>query len=157
MADFVNNNLRDPFSPGDFADNTGLVGMVVGASGRLKEVQLGYDSTNNPDFRSNPAFRGINGDAINIEARNIMAMVAGSVVQIASIQNIANIVVTAAGDIGVVKDHPPGAPPGKETWGYLDKDNNLVPEPVLDGKLIDGAVVYKNGTPPPGLVFRIGG
>jgi hypothetical protein len=158
MADFVNNNLRDPFSPGDFADNTGLVGMIVGASGRLKEVQLGYSTTNLPDFRSNPAFRGINGDALNIEARNIMAMVAGSVVQTASIQNIANIVVTAAGAIGVEKDHPAGAPPGKEGYGYLDKDNNLVPEPVLDGKLIDGAIVYKNGTPPNSrFVFRIGG
>jgi hypothetical protein len=103
-------------------------------------VQLGYDNSNNPDFRSNPAFRGINGDARNVEARNIMAMVAGSVVQIASIQNIANIVVTANGASGVDKTNDP-AP-------YRDKDGNPVPEPVLDGRLVDGAIIYKNLIPP---------
>jgi hypothetical protein len=151
MADFVNNNLRDPLTPGDFADTTGLVGMVVGGSGRLKEVQFGYDNLNNPDFRSNPAFFGINGDAMDIEARNIMAMVAGSVVRIAAIQNIANIVVTANGAIGV--DKTPGS-----DFGYRDKDGLPLKEPVLDGRLVDGAIIYKKGTPPQSrFVFQLGG
>ncbi|HZJ15483.1 MAG TPA: hypothetical protein VFD27_10550 [Chthoniobacteraceae bacterium] len=152
MADFVNANLRDPLVPGDFTDSTGLVGLVVGGSGRLKEVQVGYDNANNADFRSNPAFRGINGDAMNIEARNIMAMVAGSVVRIASIEHIANIVVTANGALGVDKTNDP-AP-------YRDKDDNPLIEPVLDGRLVDGAIIYKVSIgPPPNseFVFQLGG
>ena len=151
VADFVNQSLRDPLSPGSFTDDVGLVGLTVGASGRLKEVQFGYDNANNANFKSNPAFGGVSGDALNISARNIMAMVAGNVSRIAAIQTISGINVDANGILGADKTSDPAA--------YRDKDGNPVPEPVLDGRLVDGAIIYKTSIgPPPSSprVFKLG-
>ena len=151
VADFVNRNLRDTVTPGSFTDDVGLVGLVVGAAGRLKETQFGYDDANNANFRSNPAFRGINGDAMNISARNIMSMVAGSVERIAAIQTISGITVVANGALGVDKTN--------DSAPYRDRDGNSVPEPVLDGRLVDGAIIYKGsiGAPPNSpFVFKLG-
>ncbi len=134
VADFLDRNLRDALSPGSFTDDVGLVGLVVGSSGRIKGVQQGYDAANNADFNSQPAFRGTNGSALNIEARNIMSMVAGSVERLASIQTIGGIVLTG-GSLGVDKTNDP-AP-------YRDKNGNIVPQPSLDGRLVDGAIIYK--------------
>ncbi len=151
VANFLDDGLRDPRSllspfdplyrpPGDFADATGVVGLVVGAAGRLKESQVGY-ADGIPLFRSVPAFAGTNGSAIDIAAGGIMSMVAGSVDRVASIQVVSGIQLTREGILGTDKGRV-------GVSEYLDKDGlNIVSEPFLDGKLIDGALIYKSFVP----------
>jgi hypothetical protein len=136
--------------PTSFDDSIGLVGLVAGASGRLKEVPVNFSGTDDVVFLSQPASGGINGSASTITARNIMSMVAGSVERIASIQSIAFINVVGTGDVGSVKD-PLGVL-------FRDKDGNPIVEPVLDGRLDDGALIYKQlkgGRLPNGNVFQL--
>lgn len=150
VAEFVNANLRDPLLPGSFDDSIGLVGMVVGASGRLKEVPLRFGGTDEVVFISQPSSGGINGSASSITARNIMSMVAGSVERIASIQSIAFLNVVGTGDVGSVKD--------PLNVLFRDRDGNPISEPVLDGRLDDGALIYKRlsgGRLPNGNVFQL--
>lgn len=155
MTDFVTLNLRDPLSPGSVDDSFGNVGIVVGAAGRLKEGFTGYSISHVPIFESNPAFRALNGSLSDVSAREIMSAVAGSVDRIAAIQSVSNISILAGARFGVSKTV--GDP-----VNYRDKNGNPVPNPLIDGQLIDGAVVTstqptKNGTPfnYPGNVFVI--
>jgi hypothetical protein len=138
MDDFVQKSLRNELAPGSLADDVGNVGLVVGAAGRIKQIFKGYDPSNNPVFPSVPApseGNAVNGSLKNIEARSIMAAVAGNVERIAAIQSVKDIRITALGVIGADK-------PGDAR--FIDK--NGVPQlaPTLDGRLVDGAMATKN-------------
>ncbi len=155
MTDFITENLRDPLSPGSVDDSFGNVGIVVGAAGRLKEGFGGYSISHVPIFDSNPAFRGLNGTLSNIVAREIMSAVAGSVERIAAIQMASDFTILSGARIGTNKTV--GDP-----VDYRDKDGNPVPFPVIDGQLLDGALIVskqptKNGNSfnYPGNVFVI--
>ena len=150
LTDFVTQNLRDPLSAGSVDDSFGNVGIVTGAAGRLKEAFAGYNNAHLPVFASNPADGAMNGSLSDVSARDIMAAVAGNVERIAAIQAVSNI--TISGRFGLVKTV--GDP-----VNYLDKDGNPSPEPLIDGQLVDGAVVSssqptQNGVPvnPPGII-----
>ena len=135
MAQFVNATLRDPLSPGALTDDVGNVGVVVGAAGRLKSTFEGYTTAGKAKYASIPANGGINGSLIDVQARSLMAAVAGSVEQIAAIQIVKGVVLTGNGQVGVDKKLEP--------TNYRDRNLLPVPAPVLDGKLIDGAMVTR--------------
>ena len=175
VADFVDKAVRNPLIAGSFSDTDGLVGIVAGAAGRLKSQQFGYLFGEDPatpgldqyvpNLKSVPAFRGIAGDALNISARNIMSMVAGSVDRIASIQTIGNITVVANGALGIAKDNATQNPvttisvDPNVPENYYDRNGKPITEPVLDGLLVDGAIIYKTsiGAPPNSpFVFKLG-
>ena len=136
------------------SDADGNVGIIVGAAGRNKMVTL--DTVGNPGgYTSQPAQRGVNGNLIDIGARNILAAVAGSTDRIASIQVVKNIQVVN-GIVGSDKPKPDlsgafGVPLVFGTFDYFDRNGILVPSgsqgespgPVLDGRLFDGAIVGK--------------
>ena len=132
MTDFVTKNLRDEVVAGDILDNTGNVGVVVGAAGRLKRIFAGNTQSHVPDYTSTPAARGINGDLSDVRARGIMAAVAGNVDRIAAIQNVKNVVVVSGFEVGTLKDGDPS---------YRDRLGNPLDEPVIDGTLVDGAII----------------
>ncbi len=134
LTDFITLNLRDPLSPGSVDDSVGNVGIVVGAAGRLKQGFTGYSTSHIPIFESNPAFGGLNGSLTNITAREIMSAVAGSVERIAAIQTVADLTILAGARVGVSKTV--GDP-----VSYRDRDGNPVAAPVIDGLLLDGALV----------------
>ena len=115
-------------------DSVGNVGIVVGAAGRLKQGFTGYSTSHIPIFESNPAFGGLNGSLTNITAREIMSAVAGSVERIAAIQTVADLTILAGARVGVSKTV--GDP-----VNYRDRDGNPVTDPVIDGQLLDGALV----------------
>ncbi len=141
MADFVQNKLRDESSPGAIDDSKGNVGLVVGAAGRIKSVFNGYDGANQPIFPSTPAVGGVNGSVLNVQARNIMAAVAGSVERIAAIQSVKGVKLTGGGAIGANKDT--FNDPDNERR-FITIDGVATTAPVLDGILIDGAMVTKS-------------
>jgi hypothetical protein len=125
-------------------DTDGNVGLVVGAAGRNKAVVL--DPVNSPGvYRSQPASNALNGSLINLTAKNLMSAVAGSVDRIASIY-LAQGIKVPPGIIGSEKGEA-----GAGTPNYLDQFGNPTEkngdvtrgEPVLEGKLIDGALVAK--------------
>ena len=71
---------------------------------------------------------------------------------------VRGINVTDAGILG--KNTVDPARPGVD---YEDPDGNPIPGPQLDGRLVDGALVYKKFKPlfpgdslPPGRVFQLG-
>lgn len=136
VADFVNANLRDPLIPGSVDDSVGNVGLLAGAAGRLKLVPVKFGGTSDVVFLTQPLTGGVNGSVIGLTARNIMSMVAGSVERIASIQVIGNIQVVGNGDVGSVKN--------PLEVRYRDPDGKPIAEPVLDGSLDDGALIYKS-------------
>lgn len=141
MADFVQLNLRDESSPGSISDTDGNTGVVTGAAGRIKSVFNGYNNSNLPIFPSSPAVDGKNGSLSNITARNIMSAVAGNVERIAAIQSVKNVILTGAGTIGADKDTLND--PNNERR-FLSRDLIATPSPVLDGILIDGALVSRS-------------
>ena len=156
VADFIDRNLRapvvDPLNPPDFSDATGVVGLVAGSAGRLKEVQTGYESfagpllDGRPVYRSLPALQSFNGNAYNISAGGIMSMVAGSVDRVAAIQLVGGIQLTSGGILGSDKS-PVTIPIVHPFSDYLDKDGVPIIEPFLDSRLIDGALIYKSYVP----------
>jgi hypothetical protein len=129
---------QDPlFNPApQLSDADGNVGLVAGAAGRVKG-----------DL---PAAQGINGSVNNLTARAIMSMVAGSVDRIASVQSAQNISISLNnGDLGTDKNYLGS----QGTYDYLDGNGNYIVNPlgnqnitgpVLNGALIDGAIVTKN-------------
>lgn len=141
MDQFVVHNLRDESSPGSVSDTAGNVGIVTGAAGRIKSVFNGYTSANLPIFPSSPAVGGINGSLTSVTARNIMAAVSGSVERIAAIQSVKDINLTGGGVIGADKDtfNDPD-----NLRRFVSKDLVATPAPVLDGILIDGAMVARS-------------
>ena len=158
LQDFVTINLRDPLVPGSFDDSIGMVGLVAGAAGRLKEVPNGFDPSNTINYRSQPATGGVNGSVINITARNIASMVAGSVERIAAIQVVGGINLPGGGILG--KDFDDNI----DSARYRDPEGAAILEPVLDGSLVDGALVYSKFTaqdltdklPPSPRIFQLG-
>jgi hypothetical protein len=134
MTDFIAKNLRDELSPGSILDSVGNVGVVVGAAGRLKRVYAGNDPAHAANFVSTPAPHSVNGDLSDVHARGILAAVAGNVDRIASITNVRNVSVIPGFEVGV--DKIVGDP-----INYLDKFGNPSPLPVIDGTLVDGAII----------------
>lgn len=133
MADFVANTLIN--APGADLRLAGNVGIVVGATGRVKD--------NNNDGELDPASVGVNGSLSDVLASNIMSAVAGSVDRIASIQSLVNVRTRTEGAIfGADKATPFPATFG--TRDYLDENGTLVETPVLGGELLDGAIIAKN-------------
>jgi hypothetical protein len=141
MDEFVQKKLRDESSPGSIDDSKGNVGLVVGAAGRIKSVFNGYNGANQPIFPSSPAVGGINGSILNVQARNIMAAVAGSVERIAAIQSVKGVKLTGGGAIGADKDT--FNDPDNERR-FLTIDGIATEAPVLDGILVDGAMVTRS-------------
>lgn len=144
MRDYIDKKFRveDSLTISSLSDADGNVGIVVGAAGRNKSVVL--DPQGNPGvYVSQPATFGKNGKLTDVVARNILAAVAGSTERIASIQYIRNVQVLPGGIMGadVVANG---------LFDYLDKDGlpvpagpNGKPAPVLEGRLLDGAIVGK--------------
>jgi hypothetical protein len=84
-----------------------------------------------------------------------MSAVAGSVDRIASIQIISELTVPFEGAVaGADKAAPDPATFGRVD--YLDQDGNLVSDPKLGGRLLDGAIIGQNayGTSPDGTIVR---
>ena len=150
MTDFVNANLRDPLSPGSVDDSFGNVGIEVGAAGRTKSNFAGYSPSHAPIFDSNPAFRALNGSLSDITAREIMSAVAGSVERIAAIQSVSNLTILSGARVGTTKTV--GDP-----VNYRDKNGNAVPDPVIDGSLIDGALITSTQPTKGGISFNYPG
>ncbi len=143
IADFVEERLRDRFVAGFVGDNVGNVGAVVGGSGRIKGVFSSFDAQGQPVYESLPAVNGSNGELINVNARNIMSAVAGSVERVAAIRSIQKVTVITGGDAGTDKTSLP--------FDYVDKLGNPLSEPVPDGGLVDGAII--SSTEPTGSSF----
>ena len=136
IADFVQNTLLG--TPGADLRAAGNVGIVVGATGRVRD--------NNGDGQLDPASVGINGSLSSVLASNIMSAVAGSVDRIASIQLLTDVRVRTEGAIfGADKAMP--APATFGTRDYLDANGLLVTTPELGGELLDGAIIAKNDRP----------
>ncbi len=138
MDDFVTANLRNEASPGSVDDTVGNVGLVTGAAGRIKAVFNGYKDSHEASFPSIPVAKGINGSLKTITARNIMSAVAGNVERIAAIQSVKDIHLTSGGALGA--DKLPGIAGDPR---FQDANGNPSPAPVLDGILIDGAMVTR--------------
>ncbi len=136
VGDFVNVALRDPATPGSLTDDVGNVGLVTGASGRLKADFDGYTTDGRVKFASVPASGGVNGSILDVQARNIQSAVAGNVERIAAIQSVRGIVLTGGGSVGVNKTSEP--------TNYRDRNGLPTDSPVLDGMLIDGALVTRS-------------
>jgi hypothetical protein len=132
VAEFVQNNLRGSF--GVLTDADGNVGVVVGAAGRNKAVAA--DPSNPLTFVDQPAAGSRNGSLIDFTARNLMSAIAGSVDRIASIHLAQNIRVPN-GIIGADKNII-------GTREYLDRNDQPTRDVVLDGSLIDGALVARS-------------
>ncbi len=160
-TDLVSEELPVGVPPGTqvFLDDVlGNVGVVVGSAGRNKSYVL--DPDNNPTlWQSVPSKTGINGSLVNIFARNLVSAVAGSVERIASIQTYQSV--TIVNEVGGDKNGRfITAPGGLPNFVEFFADKNGLPttsnEPVLEGYMVDGAVVAKkflNGkgqkVPPP--------
>ncbi len=132
IADFVTSTLVN--SPDADLRAAGNVGIVVGATGRVKD--------NNNDGILDPASVGLNGSLSDVVAQNIMSAIAGSVDRIASIENLVGVRTLTEGAIyGADKSVPPPATFGVRD--YLDEAGNRVNAPDLGGELLDGAVIAK--------------
>lgn len=142
MASWVEDTIRNnteatKAKPATLSDSTGNVGVVVGASGRIKSV---FDP-NSGDFKSQPATfpkRDGNGDLVDFTAGNLLSAVAGSVDRIAVIHAARGITVTK-GTLGADK-----AVVGQ--FEYYDANGTLTPVPVRDGRLGDGALIASSVT-----------
>jgi hypothetical protein len=159
MAEFVDSTIRASTDVANIADANGNVGIVVGGAGRLKSVFVGYDDNHQAVFRSIAAFDARNGDLMNVKAAAILAAVANSVEQIATISRVSQIIDvndrtntrgpligTNKDDVGVVEYGDPSSEDGK----IQDPDFPTDPTkrifrtaPVTDGFLIDGALVSR--------------
>ncbi len=169
IAQWVNANVRTNAAPAATLDDSdGNVGIVVGVAGRNKAVVT--DPAGNPTVYTKLPSAGItNGSLIDIEARNIMSAVAGSVDRIASIQIAKNIRVLngiVGADKGVDPMDFPALIPTQGALGqkdYLDQNGVLIDHPVRDGQLIDGAFIAqvildasgKPGTLPGSRIFNL--
>ena len=150
FGDFVESDLIDqtrvigaPLVTLD--DNIGNVGIIVGSAGRNKSVRL--DPDNNPTiYRSIPSQAGVNGMLENVTALNLVSAVAGSVDRIAALQSYKNVLIT--NNTGSDKTPrlvtvPGGLPTIVEDYADQFGIPTTSHEPVLEGILVDGAIVAK--------------
>ncbi len=145
--DFVQAKLISETPPVDvfLNDVIGNVGVVVGSAGRNKSYVL--DPDNNPTiWQSVPSRTGVNGSLENVFARNLVSAVAGSVDRIASIQEYKSV--TVVNNVGGVKNAktitaPGGLPNLVDTFADEFGIETTSFEPVLEGYLVDGAVIAK--------------
>ena len=143
LAEFVKDNFRIApadallFPPPLLDDNFGNVGIIVGSAGRIKEYEVSPGTL----FQL-PATFALNGSLTNLSARNLLSAVAGDINLIAAIQVASGIKIGS----GVAPFFTPGiigadklpTLPGND---YLDSNGDKINEPVLDGRLVDGAFV----------------
>lgn len=155
FAQFVQTSLVDEATlvfPALLDDGLGNVGVVVGAAGRNKSYVL--DPDNNPTiYRSVPSKTGINGSLEYVFAKNLVAAVAGSVDRIASIQSYR--AVTISSETGAIKNAklvqvPGGLPTLVDDFADAFGNATTSHEPVLEGILVDGAIVAKKYLNAPG-------
>ncbi|MDB6150785.1 MAG: Na-Ca exchanger/integrin-beta4 [Chthoniobacter sp.] len=127
-------------------DDLGNVGIIVGAAGRIKTVEVSPGV-----FDSLPATFAVNGSLTGLSARNLMSAVAGDVNRIAAIQIASGLKIGS----GTGANFTPGiVGADKEGGPYRDANGDILQEPVLDGGLIDGALVARRITDPlAGRVF----
>lgn len=134
---FVQDILRDGAST-QLTDALGNVGVVVGASGRVKGDLPSGDAS------------AKTGSVSNFTASNIMSMVAGSVDRIAVINTISGIKLTEAGGVfGAYKTVPigPSATHSATLPVYYSGPNQSgveVATAQIGGSLADGAVVVQH-------------
>jgi hypothetical protein len=166
MSDFVRTSLvGDPETvPAGFValplvnGDTGNVGIVVGAKGRVRD--------GNNDGKLDPAPDVVgsvpNGSLINVRAAHIMSAVADHVERIASIQVLRDVIVTTTGGeygsdrnvdtTGATASPTDGVPytlgPIPGSLDYLRPDGTHSPTPVIGGRLVDGAIVAKTSRVP---------
>lgn len=137
--------------------DTGNVGIVVGAKGRV------HDGNNDGVLDPAPDVAGSvpNGSLMNVRAGHILSAVAGHVERIASIQVLKNINISIVGgefgsdrniDTTGQTESADGVPyelgsiPG--SLDYLRPDGTHSPTPVIGGRLVDGAIVAKTSRVP---------
>jgi hypothetical protein len=138
VTQFVQQKLVDPtFNPNTdvpvlLTDALGNIGVTVGAAGRNKAIFLTPQGLPTV-YRSLPSVNGTNGSLEFFSASSLVAAVAGNVDRIAAIQFVKAL---SVGTTGVDK---------LGSINYLDafSQPTTTGEPVLDGKLIDGAGVAK--------------
>ncbi len=137
VAEFVQSVLlQDPLA--SLNDLLGNVGIVTGAAGRIKAIQVqggGFESQPAPNAAQ------LNGSVKNVTARLLMSAIAGDVNAIAAIHGAQNINVPPEGVVGADKN-PVGSTPD-----YLDASGAPTSTPVLGGRLIDGAFISDNRVP----------
>ena len=141
VTDFLRSETGNPVDPlGNLlglGDGIGNVGIVAGAAGRIKAIQViggGFET------QPAPGATKINGSVQNITARLLMSAVAGDVNSIAAIHAAKNIQITGA-LVGADKD------PVGPTRDYFDLEGGIVDTPVLGGGLKDGAFISDNRVP----------
>lgn len=136
--------------------DTGNVGIVVGAKGRVR------DNNNDGKLDAAPEAGVVpNGSLINVVANNIMSAVAGNVDRIASIQVLQNVRVEfVGGEFGSDRDidtlgntqAPDGMPYSlgstSASLDYVTEEGVRVPTPTIGGRLVDGAIVAKTSRAP---------
>lgn len=149
FANFVQTSLIDelpaPFDAARLDDALGNVGIIVGAAGRNKAYVL--DPFNDPTiYRTIPSRFGINGSLEFVFAKNLVAAVAGSVDRIASIQSYKAVTISNAtgGDkTARLVTVPGGVPTLVEDFADVFGIPTTSHEPVLEGIMVDGAIVAK--------------
>jgi hypothetical protein len=141
VTDFLRSETGNPVDPlGNLlglGDGIGNVGIVAGAAGRIKAIQViggGFET------QPAPGATKINGSVQNVTARLLMSAVAGDVNSIAAIHAAKNINITGA-LVGADKD------PVGPTRDYFDLEGGIVDTPVLGGGLKDGAFISDNRVP----------
>jgi hypothetical protein len=139
MQQWVNDFLRNPAIPVGLGDGIGNVGIVTGAAGRIKAIEVVGGG-----FETQPASGAtkLNGSVQNVTARLLMSAVAGDVNRIAAIHVAKNINI-GGGLVGSDKVFA-GVAGVKE---YRDVDGDIIETPVLGGGLIDGAFISDNRVP----------
>lgn len=170
MGDFVRNRIVG--APGDttfvltnLTSSVGNVGIVVGAKGRIQDVNQDGILDPAPDVSGSVP----NGSLLNVRAQHIMSAVAGHVERIASIQVLRDVRVTIDGgeygsDKRVEADATPttsvdghlytaGPTPG--SLDYLRADGTFstpvgstIGTPIIGGRLVDGAIIAKTTRAP---------
>ncbi len=126
-------------------DGLGNVGVIVGAAGRNKSYVL--DPDNRPAiYTSVPSKTGKNGTLETVFARNLIAAVAGSVDRIASIQLYKGVLIanaTGSDKTSRLVQVPGGLPNLVDDFADATGIQTTTHEPVLEGIMVDGAIVAK--------------
>ncbi len=152
MQQFVDNYiLGDPTAA--LTDAIGNVGLVAGAAGMVDGGLL----NGGPSLA--PSTSGVNGSVTNIQAENIMSMVAGNVYQVSLIQDLTQYGITVNGGVlgsskavwynpesGMDQTTISGVPLGNPNQlNYISPNGGYSTTPLPGGgELVDGAFIAMN-------------